>query len=102
MNSATAAPVKPPQRPCGNRPCRSDPPERPLPDGRETGRAARYTGGLWAGKFLKVVTYQRLTAAASERVAPMIARMCAAEGMAAHELTANLRVERYAQRRRQG
>jgi sulfopropanediol 3-dehydrogenase len=67
-----------------------------------TGRAARYTGGLWAGKFLKVVTYQRLTAAASERIAPVIARMCAAEGMAAHELTANLRVERYAQRRRQG
>jgi sulfopropanediol 3-dehydrogenase len=66
-----------------------------------TGRAARYTGGLWAGKFLKIVTYQRLTAAASARIAPVIARMCAAEGMAAHELTANLRMERYAQRRRE-
>lgn len=66
-----------------------------------TGRAARYTGGLWAGKFLKVVTYQRLSEAASERIAPVIGRMCAAEGMLAHELTAAVRVERYAQRRRE-
>lgn len=65
-----------------------------------TGRAARYTGGLWAGKFLKVVTYQRLTEAASERIAPVVGRMCAAEGMKAHEITATVRVERYAQRRR--
>lgn len=65
-----------------------------------TGRAARYTGGLWAGKFLKVVTYQRLSETASERIAPVISRMCAAEGMLAHELTATVRVERYAQQRR--
>lgn len=65
-----------------------------------TDRAARYTGGLWAGKFLKVVTYQRLSEAASERIAPVIGRMCAAEGMLAHELTATVRVQRYAQRRR--
>ena len=37
-----------------------------------TGRAARYTGGLWVGKFLKTVTYQRLTAEASRRIAPVI------------------------------
>ena len=43
-----------------------------------TGRAARYTGGLWVGKFLKTVTYQRLTQEASERIAPIIGRMCAA------------------------
>lgn len=66
-----------------------------------TGRAGRYTGGLWVGKFLKTVTYQKLTAAASQRVAPALGRMCAAEGMLAHELTATVRVERYAQRRRQ-
>ena len=50
-----------------------------------TGRAARYTGGLWVGKFLKTVTYQKLTAEASQRIAPIIGRMCAAEGMLAHE-----------------
>src|SRR6185295_18988737 len=65
-----------------------------------TGRAARYTGGLWVGKFLKTITYRRLTPAASERIAPIIGRMCATEGMLAHEITANVRVERYAQRRR--
>jgi sulfopropanediol 3-dehydrogenase len=64
-----------------------------------TGRAARYTGGLWVGKFLKTVTYQRLTEEASERIAPIIGRMCHAEGMLAHEITADVRVQRYAQRR---
>ncbi len=67
-----------------------------------TGRAGRYTGGLWVGKFLKTVTYQKLTPEASQRIAPVIGRMCAAEGMLAHEITANVRVERYAQRRRGG
>jgi sulfopropanediol 3-dehydrogenase len=67
-----------------------------------TGGAGRYTGGLWVGKFLKTVTYQKLTAEASQRIAPVIGRMCAAEGMLAHERTAAVRVERYAQRRRGG
>lgn len=67
-----------------------------------TGRAARYTGGLWVGKFLKTVTYQRLTPEASREIAPIIGRMCASEGMLAHEITANVREERYAQRRRSG
>jgi sulfopropanediol 3-dehydrogenase len=67
-----------------------------------TGRAARYTGGLWVGKFLKTVTYQRLTKAASERIAPIIGRMCHTEGMLAHEITADVRVQRYAQRLRAG
>ena len=65
-----------------------------------TGRAGRYTGGLWVGKFLKTVTYQKLTPEASQRIAPVIGRMCHAEGMLAHEITADVRVERYAQRRR--
>ena len=65
-----------------------------------TGRAARYTGGLWVGKFLKTVTYQRLTRQASERIAPIIGRMCHAEGMLAHEITADVRVQRYAQQQR--
>lgn len=61
-----------------------------------TGKAARYTGGLWVGKFIKTVTYQRLTAQASRRIAPIMGRMCAVEGMLAHELTADVRFERYA------
>jgi sulfopropanediol 3-dehydrogenase len=61
-----------------------------------TGKAARYTGGLWAGKFIKTVTYQRLTPQASRRVAPAMGRLCHAEGMLAHELTATVRFNRYA------
>ena len=61
-----------------------------------TGRAARYTGGLWVGKFLKTITYQRLTREASRRIAPIMARQCAVEGMLAHEITAEARLTRYA------
>lgn len=60
-----------------------------------TGRAARYTGGLWVGKFIKTVTYQRLTRAASGEVAPIVARICEIEGMLAHKATADLRATRY-------
>lgn len=60
-----------------------------------TGRAARYTGGLWVGKFLKAVTYQWLTREGSNRVAPVAARMCHLEGMLAHEATADLRLRKY-------
>ncbi len=61
-----------------------------------TGRAARYTGGLWAGKFIKTVTYQRLTREASRRIAPVMSRQCAVEGMLAHQITADVRYARYA------
>jgi len=60
-----------------------------------TGRAARYTGGLWVGKFIKTVTWQRLSREASGRVAPTVARICEIEGMLAHKATADLRKERY-------
>jgi sulfopropanediol 3-dehydrogenase len=60
-----------------------------------TGRAARYTGGLWVGKFIKTVTYQRLTRGASARVAPIVSRICDIEGMLAHKATADLREARY-------
>jgi sulfopropanediol 3-dehydrogenase len=60
-----------------------------------TGKAARYTGGLWAGKFIKTVTYQRLTPQASRRIAPTMGRLCHAEGMLAHEITAKVRFDRY-------
>lgn len=61
-----------------------------------TGQAARYTGGLWAGKFIKTVTYQRLSAEASRRIAPAMGRLCHMEGMLAHEITATVRYDRYA------
>jgi sulfopropanediol 3-dehydrogenase len=61
-----------------------------------TGRAARYTGGLWVGKFIKTVTYQRLTPEASRTLAPVMARMCEAEGMIAHADTCDVRFARYA------
>lgn len=65
-----------------------------------TNKAARYTGGLWAGKFIKTVTYQRLTNEASRRIAPIMGRLCHVEGMLAHEKTADVRFERYAPRNR--
>jgi sulfopropanediol 3-dehydrogenase len=61
-----------------------------------TGRAARYTGGLWVGKFIKTLTYQRLTPEASRRIAPAMARQCEVEGMMAHKITADVRFDRYA------
>ncbi|MBR1146162.1 histidinol dehydrogenase [Bradyrhizobium sp. AUGA SZCCT0431] len=60
-----------------------------------TNKAARYTGGLWAGKFIKTVTYQRLSAAASLRIAPIMGRICEIEGMLAHKITTDVRVTRY-------
>lgn len=58
-----------------------------------TGRAGRYTGGLWVGKFLKTVTYQRVTRAGSELVAPPTAAIADAELMFGHALTARLRLD---------
>ncbi|HZF15933.1 MAG TPA: histidinol dehydrogenase [Steroidobacteraceae bacterium] len=61
-----------------------------------TMRAARYTGGLWVGKFLKTCTYQRvLTDEASALVGEYCSRLCALEGFAGHQEQADLRVRRY-------
>jgi sulfopropanediol 3-dehydrogenase len=57
-------------------------------------RAARYTGGLWVGKFLKTCTYQRLTAEGTRRVAPAVAAISRAEHLEGHALTATWRLER--------
>ncbi len=46
-----------------------------------TGRAARYTGGLWVGKFMKTVTYQTVTAQGDRRIAPTIDAIAEAELM---------------------
>jgi sulfopropanediol 3-dehydrogenase len=64
-----------------------------------TSRSARYTGGLWAGKFLKTVTYQTMTPAASRLVGEVTERQCNVERMLAHAITARVRVERYAKAR---
>ncbi len=61
-----------------------------------TGGASRYTGGLWVGKFIKTVTYQRLSRRASRDIAPVIGRICHEEGMLAHEITATVRAKRFA------
>jgi sulfopropanediol 3-dehydrogenase len=61
-----------------------------------TNKAARYTGGLWVGKFLKTMTYQRvLTDAASAKIGEYCSRLCMLEGFAGHAEQANLRVRRY-------
>jgi sulfopropanediol 3-dehydrogenase len=60
-----------------------------------TSRAARYTGGLWVGKFLKTCTYQRMTRAASRLVGEVTERQCTIERMFAHGITARVRVDRY-------
>jgi sulfopropanediol 3-dehydrogenase len=60
-----------------------------------TKRAARYTGGLWVGKFLKTVTYQKVTPEATVRVGEIGARLCRLEGFEAHARQCDLRVRRY-------
>ena len=61
-----------------------------------TMKAARYTGGLWVGKFIKTCTYQRvLTDEASVLVGEYCSRLCAIENFAAHKEQADLRVRRY-------
>ena len=64
-----------------------------------TKRAARYTGGLWVGKFMKTCTYQRvLTDEASAMIGAYCSRLCVLEGFYAHAEQANVRVRRYGRR----
>jgi sulfopropanediol 3-dehydrogenase len=64
-----------------------------------TKKAARYTGGLWVGKFIKTCTYQKvLTDEASALVGEYCSRLCALEGFAGHGEQANIRVRRYGHR----
>ncbi|MEI6750875.1 MAG: histidinol dehydrogenase [Bacteroidota bacterium] len=60
-----------------------------------TSRSARYTGGVWVGKFLKTCTYQRCKPEASRLIGEVTERQCAVEHMLAHGITARVRVERY-------
>ncbi|WEG14967.1 histidinol dehydrogenase [Pullulanibacillus sp. KACC 23026] len=58
--------------------------------------AARYTGGLWVGKFIKTVTYQKVSPEASAYIGEYAARLCQLENFAGHAEQALLRVRRYA------
>ncbi|UPJ44046.1 histidinol dehydrogenase [Bradyrhizobium sp. 40] len=59
-------------------------------------KAARYTGGLWVGKFMKTVTFQRVTTdAASAMIGGYCSRLCMLEGFVGHAEQANVRVRRY-------
>ena len=61
-----------------------------------TKKSARYTGGLWVGKFIKTVTYQKvLTDEASALVGEYCSRLCAIENFMGHKAQADLRVRRY-------
>jgi sulfopropanediol 3-dehydrogenase len=59
-----------------------------------TAGAARYTGGLWVGKFLRTATFQQLTEEGTRRIAPAAAAISDAESFAGHALTARMRLER--------
>ena len=62
-----------------------------------TKKSARFTGGLWVGKFIKTCTYQRiLTDEASLKIGEYCSRLCALEGFAGHQEQADIRVRRYA------
>ena len=64
-----------------------------------TRKAARYTGGLWVGKFLKTCTYQKVTTdPASALIGEYCSRLCALEGFAGHGEQANIRIRRYGHR----
>ena len=64
-----------------------------------TRKAARYTGGLWVGKFIKTCTYQRVKPEASAMVGEYCSRLCEVEGFAGHKAQADIRVRRYGHKR---
>jgi sulfopropanediol 3-dehydrogenase len=64
-----------------------------------TKKNARFTGGLWVGKFIKTCTYQKvMTDEASAKIGEVCSRLCMLEGFTAHAEQANVRVRRYGRR----
>lgn len=57
-------------------------------------RAARYTGGVWVGTFLKTCTHQSMTPEAMKELAPLVERMAQGEGLAGHAQAAKVRREK--------
>jgi sulfopropanediol 3-dehydrogenase len=62
-----------------------------------TAGAARYTGGLWVGKFLKTLTYQSVTEEGTKHIAPTIVALCEAEQLPGHARSAQDRLDRVSQ-----
>lgn len=60
-----------------------------------TNKAARYSGGLSVGKFIKVVTYQKMTQEASKRIGEVASRISRIEGMEGHARAADIRLRKY-------
>lgn len=60
-----------------------------------TGKAARYTGGVWVGTFLKTVSYQKISPSASAPLGQIVKRLCDLEEMPGHAAAAQLRVDKY-------
>jgi len=60
-----------------------------------TNKAARYSGGLSVGKFIKVVTYQRMTREASKKIGEVASRISRLEGMEGHARAADIRLRKY-------
>jgi sulfopropanediol 3-dehydrogenase len=60
-----------------------------------TNKAARYSGGLSVGKFIKTVTYQKLTRAASRKIGEVASRISRLEGMEGHARAADIRLRKY-------
>jgi sulfopropanediol 3-dehydrogenase len=60
-----------------------------------TKRAAKYTGGLYVGKFIKTVTFQRMTKESNKEVGAAAARISRLEGMEAHARTGDVRLRKY-------
>jgi histidinol dehydrogenase len=58
-----------------------------------TMRAARYTGGVWVGTYLKICTHQYMDSGAMERMAPLVSRLARGEGLIAHARAAEIRKE---------
>jgi sulfopropanediol 3-dehydrogenase len=67
-----------------------------------TNKAARYTGGLWVGKFLKTCTFQRITEEGSVMIGEYCSRLCALEGFAGHKEQADIRLRRFSGQNIQG
>ena len=63
-----------------------------------TRQAARYTGGLWVGKFIKTCTYQKISRQASVKVGQYCSRLCELEGFMGHKEQADIRIRRYAEK----
>jgi len=60
-----------------------------------TKKAARYSGGLNVGKFIKVLTYQRLSKEANRTIGAVASRISRYEGMEGHARAADIRLRRY-------